>query len=107
MANPMKGEAALGELTLSYTFGTFCALEEKTGRKTPELLQMLDDGIGFSDLRDLVWAGLLKYHPQSEDSVIALLDDVGFEVGALAVGKGIRSFFGKAEAKDKNPRKAA
>lgn len=108
MANPIKGEAALGDLTLAYTFGAFCALEEKTGRKVPELLQMLEKGIGFCDLRDFVWAGLLKHHPQSQDEVDALLDGIGFDTAAQAVGKGVTSFFGAPKKeKDSNPRKAA
>lgn len=107
MANPLKGEAALGEITLAYNFGAFCALEDKTGKKVPELMQMLQEGIGFSELRDFLWAGLLKYHPQSQEEVVALLDDLGFEAAAVAVGKGVASFFGEQKAKDKNPRKAA
>jgi hypothetical protein len=108
MANPMKGEARLGDLTLSYTFGTFCELEERTGKKVPELLAMLEEGIGFSDLRVFIWAGLLKYHPQSEEDVTALLDDIGFNPAVIALRNGVNSFFGEPEKeKGKNPRKAA
>lgn len=103
----MKGEAALGTLTLSYTFGTFCALEEKTGKKMPELMQILQEGFGFCDLRDFLWAGLLKNHPQSEEQVVSLLDDVGIEAARTAVEKGITSFFGEQKAKDSRPTKKA
>lgn len=103
----MKGEATLNGLTLSYTFGTFCALEEKTGKKMPELMQILQGGLGFCDLRDFLWAGLLKNHPQSEEQVVSLLDDVGIEIASIAVGKGVSSFFGNQKAKDSRPTKKA
>jgi hypothetical protein len=104
----MKGEARLGDLTLSYTFGTFCELEERTGKKVPEILEMFETSIGFTDLRIFIWAGLLKYHPQSEAEVTALLDEIGFNAAVVALDKGIRSFFGEPEKeKGKNPRKAA
>lgn len=107
MANPMKGEAALGDLTLCYNFGTFCALEEKTGKKMPELMQAMQEGIGFSELRDFLWAGLLKHHPQTEEEVVSLLDDITFEVAALAVGKGVMSFFNDKKEKGNRPTKKA
>lgn len=104
MVNPLKGEAQLGDFTLAYNFGAFCALEEKTGHKMPVLMQMVQDGLGFSELRDFVWAGLQKHHKMDDDQIVALLDDVGFEIAASAIGKGVTSFFGaQREKKGKNP----
>lgn len=108
MANPMKGESQLGDHTLVFNFGAFCALEEKAGKKMPALLAMLQEGLGFTDLRDFVWAGTRARHPElTDDGITALLDETGFEVAALAVGKGVSSFFGSQREKAKNPPKAA
>lgn len=108
MANPMKGEAQLGDYTLTFNFGAFCALEEKTGKKMPVLLSMLQDGLGFGELRDFVWAGLQKNHPgMTSEQVTELVDEVGFEAAAAAIGKSATAFFGTQKEKVKNPPKAA
>jgi hypothetical protein len=106
MVNPLRGESPLGEYTLAFNFGAFCTLEEKTGKKMPLLMQSVQDGLGFAELRDFVWAGLQKHHSMTDQEVEAVLDDVGFEAASTAVAKGITSFFGEQKAKDKNPPKA-
>jgi hypothetical protein len=106
MANPLKGEAQLGDRTLAFDFGAFCTLEEKTGKKVPELMQALQTGLGFGELRDFAWAGLLKHHNMGEAEVVELLNEVGFQPTAEAVAKAITSFFGEQRAKAKNPPKA-
>lgn len=108
MANPMRGEARLGEFTLAFNFGAFCELEEKTGQKMPQLLGALSDGLGFAQLRDFVWAGLRTNHRDiDEERVLALLDEQGYEAAGSAVGKAVTAFFGaSSKAKDKNPPKA-
>lgn len=108
MANPMKGEAQLGEYTLTFNFGVFCALEQKVGAKMPVLLQMLSDGLGFGDLRDFAWAGLQIKHPGTTDEVVVeLIDETGFEVASAAIGKAVSGYFGSQKEKAKNPPKAA
>lgn len=108
MVNPMKGEAQLGDYILAFNFGAFIALEEKTGKKMPVLLSMLQDGLGFGELRDFAWTGLQKNHPEmTSDLVTALVDDVGFEVAAAAIGKAATAFFGSQKEKAGNPPKAA
>lgn len=106
MANPMKGEARLGDHTLAFNFGAFCALEEKTGKKMPILLQMLQEGLGFGELRDFAWAGL-RSENMDEEAVLQLIDETGFETAALAIGKAVTAFFGAQKEKGKNPPKAA
>ena len=108
MANPLQGETKLGDFTLAFTFGAFIALEERVGKKVPQLLQMMQDGLGFADIRDFAWAGLLKHHPELTDAEIsAILDDVGFEVAGGAIGKAVSNFFARQKEKAKNPPKAA
>lgn len=108
MTIPLKGEANLGDYTLAFNFGAFCALEEKAGKKMPALLEALQEGLGFGELRDFVWAGLQKNHTGVTDSdVEQVLDEVGFETAAAAVGKAATAFFGSQKEKAKNPRKAA
>jgi hypothetical protein len=108
MANPLKGEARLGECTLAFNFGAFCELEEKTGKKMPQLLEAINNGLGFSELRDFVWAGLQTNHKGATDAdTAALLDEHGFQAGAEAVAKAVTAFFGSQKAKGKNPPKAA
>lgn len=108
MANPMKGEAQLGDYTLTFNFGAFCALEAKVGAKMPVLLQMLSEGLGFGELRDFVWAGLQTKHPDTTDEVVvALIDETSFEVAAAAVGKAVSAYFGSQKEKAKNPPLAA
>jgi hypothetical protein len=107
MANPVKGEAQLGEYTLAFNFGAFCELEDKTDLKMPQLLQSLMDGLGFKELRDFVWAGLLTHHCGiSDEAILAVLDEHGFEASASAVGKAVTAFFGAQKEKGKNPPKA-
>ena len=108
MANPLRGEATLGSYTLAYNFGAFIELEDKTGLKIPVLLQSMQSGLGFGELRDFVWSGLRTSHPEmDDDAVIQLLNEEGFEAGSAAVAKGVTAFFGSAKAKDKNPTKSA
>lgn len=108
MSNPMKGEAQLGDYTVAFNFGAFIALEEKTGKKINGLLEMLNEGLGFSDMRDFAWAGLQANHPGITDAEVAkILDDVGFESAAGVIGRAVTNFFGSQKEKAKNPPKAA
>lgn len=110
MANPLKGEAQLGEFTLTYNFGAFCKLEAKSGKKMPELLEALQTGLGFEDLRDYVWAGLQTHHAGiSDETVAVLIDEQGgyMKVGPI-IAKAVGNYFGTApKEKAKNPPKAA
>jgi len=108
MANSIKGETTLGDYTLAFNFGTFCQLEDKTRLKVPDLLQAMQVGLGFNELKDFVWAGLRQHHPEmTDEDVIALLNEQGFAEGSAAVARGVSSFFGEPKAKDKNPTKSS
>lgn len=106
MANALRGEAPIGDLTLAFNFGSFCELEQKTGLKMQQLMVLIQNGLGVCDLRDFLWAGLQKYHQTSESDVLSLMDEVGFEAAAIAVSSGVTSFFGEQKAKGENPPKA-
>ncbi len=107
MTNPLKGEASIGDHTIAFSFGTFCVLEEKTRKKMPQLLEAISEGLGFSELRDFVWAGLQQHNPGiTDDAVAQLIDEAGFESASAAVGKAVSNFFGSQKAKGKNPPKA-
>ncbi len=108
MANLLKGEAQLREYTLAYNFGVFIALEEKLGKKMPEILQTMTEGLGFGELRDFVYVGLQKHHPETtNEAAVQLLEDVGYKDAALAVSKAVGGFFGERKAKAENPTKRA
>lgn len=108
MANPLKGEAQLREYTLAFNFGVFCSLEEKIGKKMPELLQSMLVGLGFGELRDFVCLGLVTHHPSmTDEDVLKLINDIGYKETALAVSKAVGSFFGEQKAKAGNPTKSA
>lgn len=108
MANPLKGEAQLRDHTLAFDFGVLCEVENKTGKKVPQLLQSLSEGLGFGELRDFVFIGLQKHHPgTTEAEAISLIEDVGYRDSSMAVGKAFTGFFAAKNAKDKNPPKPA
>ena len=109
MANPLKGEARLRDHTLAFNFAALCAVEEKTGKKVPQLLQSLSEGLGFSEVRDFVFIGLQTHHPgTSEDEAVRLIEEIGYKDCHLAVGKAFTGFFApQAKEKGKGPTKPA
>jgi len=108
MANPVKGEAQLGDYTLAFNFGTFCALEERTNKKVPQLLESMSTGLGFGELRDFVVEGLRLHHRDAtEADALKLIEEAGYNKAGTAVAKAVAGFFGEQRAKDKNPPKAA
>ena len=109
MANPMKGEAPLGEYTLTINFGVFCALEDEMGKNTDEILGLMLNGLTFTQLRTVIRASLQPQHPGIPvDEVETAIDTVGGYMPAyLALGKAIKAYTGEQKAKAKNPPKAA
>ena len=105
MANPLRGEARLRDYTLAFNFGVFCALEERTGKKVPELAHSILGGVlGFGELRDFVFCGLQTHHSgTTEDDVLKLLDETNFQEACDAVGKAVASFFAPQKEGPKNP----
>lgn len=108
MANLLKGEAQLRGYTLAFNFGVFCSLEEKLGKRMPQILETLTGGLGFGELRDFMLVGLETHHPAvTEAEVLKLLDETGYKDAMLAISKAIGGFFGENKEKGANPTKAA
>ena len=106
-ANPMKAEAALGEHMLAVTFNGWCSLEGETGNKVPQLLQGLQEGLSFSELR--TWVRVFISEPMSEEEAGEFIQEVGLELTLKALGKAVDGFFSAPakKATPENPRKAA
>lgn len=108
MANPMKGEAKLRDYTLAYNFGVLCSVEEMTGKKVPQLLQSLTEGLGFGELRAFLYCGLQTHHPGTTEAEVGnIVEEFGYKDCVQAVGKGFTGFFGAQKAGPKNPPKPA
>lgn len=103
-ANPMRGEAQLGDRKLVLTFNTACALEQETGRTILELAGQMEFGFGFSDLRQ--WIKVLVNEPMTLEEVGDWLGEIGVEPASQAIGTAFRQFFPAPKAKKENPPKA-
>lgn len=132
MSNPMRGEADLGEHRLVVNFNGWCSLEAAMGMKVPDLIAMMNTGIGFGfkELRTFVRVFLDKQMTDAEvgELIGALgmvdvpeLDAKGAPkldgrgkakvrqtwVAAEALGKAVDRFFSPAKENGANPPKAA
>lgn len=104
-ANPMRGEAALGEQIIVVDFNGFCSLEGELGKKVPEILSMMEAGLGFADLRMFISHFLAE--PMSEHEVGELIGTVGFPEALAALSKAVNGFFADRKESAARPRKAA
>jgi hypothetical protein len=110
MANPHRGEVSFEAEGRTYTMvfntNTICELEEETGQTIQALGGQLANP-GMRLVRQIVWAGLRKYHPGLS---MAEAGDVIDAVGAAQIGEIIgRAFtlaFPEAPGKSSSPRKA-
>lgn len=77
LANPMRGEAQLGQHKLVVDFNRLCALEAALDRTVPELVVMMRSGVGFGfrEMRTYVRAFLEK--PMSDEEVGDLISQAG------------------------------
>ena len=105
--NPLRGEAALGDYTLLVNFNGWCSLEGETGNQVPQLLQGLQEGLSFSELR--TWVRVFISEPMSEEEAGEFIQEVGLELTLKALGKAVDGFFSAPakKATPENPRKAA
>lgn len=105
-ANPMRGEAQLGDKLLRVDFNGWCSLEGEVGAKVPDLLKDLQAGLGFRELR--TWVRVFLVDQMPEDEVGDLIGSEGIEAAITALRKAIEGFFPPAKkAKTENPLRAA
>lgn len=103
--NPMRGEAALGEKKLVVDFNGFCSLEAVMAKKVPEILAVMDAGLGFSDLRHCV--RVFCVDSISTEEAGDLIGAVGYEAALNAVSTAVSGFFAPQKDKPARPLKAA
>lgn len=126
-ANPLRGEADLGEHKLIVDFNGFCSLEKAMDLKVPDLVVMLKSGIGFgfSELRTFVRVFLDK--PMGDVEVGDLIGRLGMTevpvppemqkkgqpktmqvwLAADALNAAVDGFLAPQKATSENPLKAA
>lgn len=104
--NPMRGEAEFGEHRLVVDFNGFCALEAAMNKKVPEILALMDAGLGFTDLRTCVRVFLDA--EMTDEEAGELLGSVGYAEALKAVSAACSGFFAPAKKeKADRPLKAA
>lgn len=104
MANPMRGEAELGDYKLVVNFNGFCTLEGETGLKVPQLISRLETGLGFADLRTWIWVFIDA--DMTREQVGDLIGELTPDPVLKALAKAIDGFFSVKKAKAPNPPKA-
>jgi len=115
MANATMGEASLdiegvGEFTLALPFGSRAAAEEKSGLPFHELGERAQRGF-HSAIGTIVWAAMLKHHPDTTiEEVEDLLDqhaEAFTEAVTRAVGNSnLQEKAGNAAAGNRKTRRA-
>lgn len=105
-ANPVRGEADFGEHKLVVDFNGLCSLEAAMGKTVPEIIGMMDKGLGFSDLRTIVRVFIDA--DMGEEEVGNVINDIGYADALLALSTATNGFFARqAEGKKDRPMKAA
>lgn len=106
MANPMRGEADLGDRKLVIDFNSMCTLEKATAKKVPEILDMIEKGLGFCELRTVVQ--VFASPPMGEDEAGSFIGEVGTQPALKALREALEGFFAPPKKeKGENPLKAA
>jgi hypothetical protein len=103
-ANPLKGEALLGDRLLRVDFDAWCAFETASGKKLPDLMYEMQQGLGVNDV--VQWVGAFLAEPADDAAVRQLIRDNGYPAALEALGAAIEGFFPPPKEKGKNPPKA-
>lgn len=93
MANPHRGEVALGDHTLVFSINAICDLEEALGRGISEIGVEMETGLSMRTLRAVIWAGLQERHPGTTEKQAG---DVISKVGVPAAGEAVSAAFAAA-----------
>lgn len=105
-ANPMRGEAAIGDHKLVIDFNAMCSLEMVTGLKVQQLLGRLETGLGFIEMR--TWVRTFIDKPMTDEEAGNFIGALTPEPVLEAIAAAVEGFFAPAkEAKAENPLKAA
>ncbi len=112
MINPMKGEVLLDDLKLRLTISAMIAAEEAADVRLPAMLVQAEmtGGLGFRDVRLLLWAARLHEEPDwTLDDAAAVMEEKSFATSAIAVRAAIHRAFPppSAEGKAKRQTRAA
>lgn len=124
MANPMRGEAMLGEHKLVCDFNGWCSLEAATGRTVPELIAMMKSGVGFGYREMRTFVRCFSESQMTEAEAGDLISSLGMiEIeetlangkkrkskvwaAAEALGKAVEGFFAPPKEIGDRPLKAA
>lgn len=108
-ANPVRGEAQIGSIKIVVDFNAWCALEAKLGMFVPEILGLMDKGLGFSQLRTILT--VFAVGDVTEEDVGEQIGEIGYPEALRLLGEANNGFFrpemGAGKDSDENPRKAA
>lgn len=108
-ANPLKGEARIGDKLIRVDFDAVCRLEAATGRTVVELMADLGAGLGATAIR--TWVGVLLVDEATSEEIDALLTEGGFQAGyeraMAAIVDAVNGFFAPPRKETRvRPRKA-
>lgn len=103
--NPMRGEAALGEHKLVIDFNSLCSLEAALGMNVPQIVLMMDRGLGFTEIRACV--RVFADSDMTLEEAGNLCGDVGHEAAVDAITTAMQGFFAPKKDTKANPLKAA
>ena len=110
MANPHKGEVALGDYTLVMSINAVCELEDALGKSIDEIgAEMSGGSMRMGTLRAVVWAALQEHHPGTTmQDAGRIIGEVGMDEVGPKIGEAFQAAFPQKEgAKGKaDPRKA-
>lgn len=105
-ADPLKGEATLGDKLLRMNFRAWRAFEHSSGKKLPHLMLDFGNGLGCDELVE--WVGAFLVDEADTEQVVDLIDKAGHPKTMMVLGALVASYFGDlAEASSENPPLAA
>ncbi|WP_411033841.1 hypothetical protein [Shinella sp. BYT-45] len=114
MANPHRGQVALGNYTLSFSVNALCELEDLLDKPMMEIVTAIQtpEKMRMNMVRALFWASLRDHHEEIDlKEAGQIVSDLGMKAAMAKVGEAFRLAFPEAgagaEANGKqNPRRA-
>jgi hypothetical protein len=106
--NKHKGETPLTvgnkEYILKFTTNSLCELEDALKMSIPEMMEKMAAGMGFRDLRKILWAACLEHHSEvTFHEAGKMIDQVGFKQCLDSVTKALNAGF--PDGKDSEEKK--